>query len=253
MSGHSKWSKIKHTKGVVDSKRGKVFAKLGKEMTVAAKHGGGDPGFNPRLRTILMKARAVNMPADNIDRAIKKGTGELPGVTYEEITYEGFAPGGVALLMELLTDSKNRTAAEIRMIFTKHGGSLGVVGAVKHLFHRKGQLLVAKEQISEDDLMSLVLDAGAEDMISHPDTYEILTDPHQFEAVHKALEAKNIKPLSAEVTQLPLTPVPVTDEKTARAVLSLIDALEDHDDVQDVYSNYDIPDDLMEKAHAAAA
>jgi len=253
MSGHSKWSKIKHTKGVVDSKRGKVFAKLGKELTVAAKHGGGDPGFNPRLRTILMKARAVNMPADNIDRAIKKGTGELPGVSYEEITYEGFAPGGVALLIELLTDSKNRTAAEIRTIFTKHGGNMGVVGAVKHLFHRKGQILVAKDQISEDDLMSLALDAGAEDMIAHPDTYEILTDPHQFEAVHKALEEKGLKPQLAEVTQVPLTPVPVTDEKTARAVLALIDALEDNDDVQNVYSNYDISDDLMEKVTAAAA
>jgi YebC/PmpR family DNA-binding regulatory protein len=252
MSGHSKWSKIKHTKGVVDSKRGKVFAKLGKELTVAARHGGGDPGFNPRLRTILMKARAVNMPADNIDRAIKKGTGELPGVSYEEITYEGYAPGGVALLVELLTDSKNRTAAEIRTLFSKHGGHMAVAGAVKHLFHRKGQILVAKEQISEDDLMSLALDAGAEDMISHPDTHEILTDPHQFEAVHKALETKNIKPQSAEITFLPLTPVPVADEKTARAVLALIDALEDNDDVQSVYANDDIPDEIMEKIQAAA-
>src|SRR5579871_5242256 len=202
MSGHSKWSKIKHTKGVVDSKRGKVFAKLGKEMTVAAKHGGGDPGFNPRLRTILMKARAVNMPADNIERAIKKGTGELPGVTYDEITYEGYAPGGVALLVELLTDNKNRTAGEIRSIFTKHGGNMAGANAVKHLFHRKGQILVAKDQISEDELMSLVIDAGAEDMIAHPDTYEILTEPNQFEVVHKALEAKNIKPQSAEIAQL---------------------------------------------------
>jgi YebC/PmpR family DNA-binding regulatory protein len=253
MSGHSKWSKIKHTKGVVDSKRGKVFAKLGKEMTVAAKHGGGDPGFNPRLRTILMKARAVNMPADNIDRAIKKGTGELPGVSYEEMTYEGYATGGVALLVEVLTDSKNRTAAEIRMMFTKHGGNMAGANAVKHLFHRKGQIAVAKEQISEDDLMALVLDAGAEDMTAHPDGYEIITDPHQFEAVHKALETKGIKPQSAEVTQLPLTPVPVADEKTARAVLALIDALEDNDDVQNVYSNCEIPDEIVEKATAAAA
>src|ERR1051326_2490565 len=207
MSGHSKWSKIKHTKGVVDAKRGKVFAKLAKEIAVACKHGGGDPGFNPRLRTILMKARAVNMPADNIDRAIKKGTGELPGVTYEEITYEGYAPGGVALLVELLTDNKNRTAGEIRSIFTKHSGNMAGAGAVKHLFHRKGQIFVAKEQISEDDLMGLVLDAGAEDMISLPEAYEILTDPHQIEAVHKALEARNIKPQSAEVVQLPLTSV----------------------------------------------
>jgi YebC/PmpR family DNA-binding regulatory protein len=253
MSGHSKWSKVKHYKGAVDSKRGKLFAKLGKELTVAAKHGGGDPGFNPRLRTILMKARAVNMPADNIDRAIKKGTGELPGLTYEEIAYEGYAPGGVALLVELLTDNKNRTAAEIRTLFTKHGGNMAGAGAVQHLFHRKGQILVAKEQISEDDLMALALEGGAEDMIAHPENYEIITDPHQFEAVHKALEAKGIKPQSAEVTQLPLTPVPVADEKTAHALLALIDALEDNDDVQNVYSNEDIPDDVLEKAHAAAA
>src|SRR3989442_8597536 len=155
MSGHSKWSKVKHYKGVLDSKRGKVFAKLGKEMSVAAKHGGGDPGFNPRLRTILMKARAANMPVDNIERAIKKGTGELPGVTYEEITYEGYAPGGVALLVELLTDNKNRTAGEIRAIFTKHGGNMAGAGAVKHLFHRKGQFLIAKEQIPQGDLRTL--------------------------------------------------------------------------------------------------
>ena len=252
MSGHSKWSKIKHTKGVVDSKRGKLFAKLGKEMSVATKHGGGDPGFNPRLRTILMKARAVNMPADNIERAIKKGTGELPGVSYEEITYEGYGPGGVALLIELLTDSKNRTAAEIRLVFTKHGGNLAVIGAVKHLFHRKGQILVAKDQIPEDDLMTLALDAGAEDMITHPETYEIVTDPHQLEAVHKALEAKGMKAQSAEAAFFPLTPLPITDEKTAQGVVALIDALEDNDDVQNVYSNCEIPDEVMERIQAAA-
>src|SRR5258707_9829114 len=198
MSGHSKWSKVKHYKGALDAKRGKIFAKLGKEMSVAAKHGGGDPGFNPRLRTILMKARAANMPDDNIERAIKKGTGELPGVTYEEITYEGYATGGVALLVELLTDNKNRTAGEIRSIFTKHGGNMADMGAVKHLFHRKGQILVAKEQISEGDLLALALDAGAEDLLSHPDTYEILSDPHQLETVHKNFEAKGIKPESVE-------------------------------------------------------
>ena len=253
MAGHSKWAKVKHFKGAVDAKRGKLFSKLGKEMTVAAKHGGGDPGFNPRLRTILLKAKAANMPADNIERAIKKGTGELPGQTYEEVTYEGYAAGGVALLVDVLTDSKNRTAAEIRAIFTKHGGHMAGANAVKHLFHRKGQITVAREQISEDDLMTLVLEAGAEDMIVHSDSYEIVTDPHQFEAVHKALETKSIKPQSAEVTQLPLTPVPVADERAARAVLSLVDALEDNDDVQKVYSNYDIPDEIMEKAQSAAA
>ena len=244
---------MKHYKGTIDAKRGKIFAKLGKEMAVACKHGGGDPGFNPRLRTILMKARAMNMPADNIDRAIKKGTGELPGVTYEEVTYEGYGPGGVALLIELLTDNKNRTAAEIRMIFTKHGGNMAVMGAVKHLFHRKGQILVAKDQISEDDLLALVLDAGAEDMIVHPDNYEILTDPHHLEAVHKALEAKDIKPESAEAAFFPLTPLSITDEKTARNVLALIDALEDSDDVQNVYSSCDIPDEILEKVQATTA
>ncbi len=253
MAGHSKWAKVKHYKGGIDAKRGKIFAKLGKEMAVACKHGGGDPGFNPRLRTILMKARAANMPADNIDRAIKKGTGELAGVNYEEVTYEGYATGGVALLVEVLTDNKNRTAADIRNIFTKHGGHLAGAGAVKHLFHRKGQLVVPKSAISEDDLLALVLESGAEDMTTEDDAYEITTDPHQFETVHKALETKSVKPQSAEIANVPTTPVPVTDEKSARAVLALVEALEEHDDVQNVYANFDIPDDVMERATAAAA
>src|SRR5437867_8770238 len=167
MSGHSRWAKVKHYKGGIDAKRGQIFAKVAKAIAVACKHGGGDPGSNPRLRTILMKARAANMPVDNIERAIKKGTGELGGVTYEEITYEGYAPGGVALLVELLTDNKNRTAGEIRFIFTKHDGHMAGAGAVKHLFHRKGQILIGKDDVSEDDLMTLTLDAGAEDMIAH--------------------------------------------------------------------------------------
>ncbi len=249
MAGHSKWAKVKHIKAVVDAKKGKVFSKLAKEISVACKHGGGDPGFNPRLRTILMKARAVNMPADNIERAIKKGTGELEGVNYEELSYEGFAPGGVAVIVEVLTDNKNRTAAEIRAIFTKHGGNLA---AAKHLFHRKGQIILPKEQIGEDELMALVLDAGAEDMTAHEETYEIITDPHQFESVHKAIETRGLKPISAEIGWLPLTPVPVTDEKTARAVLDLIEALEEHDDVQNVHSSADIPDAVMEKAQSVA-
>jgi YebC/PmpR family DNA-binding regulatory protein len=251
MAGHSKWAKVKHYKGIIDAKRGKIFSKFAKEITVACQHGGGDPGFNPRLRTILLKAKAANMPAENIERAIKKGTGELEGVTYEEITYEGYAPGGVAVLVELLTDNKNRTAADIRALFAKHGGNMAGAGAVKHLFHRKGQLIVPKEAIGEDDLMTLALDAGAEDMITHPETYEILTDPHQFEAVAKALEAKGIKPQSAEVAWLPVAPVPVTDEKTARAVLALTEALEDNDDVQNVYSTADIPAEIMEKIAGA--
>jgi YebC/PmpR family DNA-binding regulatory protein len=253
MAGHSKWAKVKHYKAAADAKKGRIFSKIAKEITVAAKLGGGDPGFNPRLRTILMKARAVNMPAENIERAIKRGTGELPGVTYEEVTYEGYAPGGVAVLVEVLTDNKNRTAAEIRSLFTRHGGHLAGIGAVKHLFHRKGQFLIAKEQVAEDDLIAVALEAGAEDVLTHADNYEVLTDPHQFEAVQKALEQRGIKPLSAEVTQVPITPVPVTEEKTARAVLALLEALEEHDDVQNVYSSEDIPEELMERATAAAA
>jgi YebC/PmpR family DNA-binding regulatory protein len=242
MAGHSKWAKVKHIKAVVDAKKGKVFAKLAKELTVAARIGGGDPGFNPRLRTILMKARAVNMPADNIERAIKKGTGDLAGVTYEELTYEGYAPGGVAVLVDVLTDNKNRTAGEIRAIFTKHGGNLS---PAKHLFHRKGQFLIAKDQIAEDDLLAVALEAGAEDVVTHADNYEVLTDPHQFEAVHKALEAKGVKPQSAEIAPVPTTLVPVRDEKTARQVLDLLEALDDNDDVQNVSSNEDIPDQWL--------
>jgi YebC/PmpR family DNA-binding regulatory protein len=246
MAGHSKWSKVKRYKGALDAKRGKVFSKFAKEIAVACKHGGGDPGFNPRLRTILMKARAANMPADNIDRAIKKGTGELEGVNYEEITYEGYAPGGVALLIEALTDNKNRTVADVRIIFNKGGGTLGNAGSVKHLFQRKGHIIVSKQAIGEEDLMTLALDAGAEDMTSQDDAYEIITDPTQFEAVHKAIEDKGIKPEAAELGWFPLSPIPVTDEKTAKAVLALVEALEENDDVQNVHGNYDIPDELVE-------
>ena len=249
MSGHSKWAKIKRYKAVTDAKKGKVFSKLAKEIAVACKHGGGDPGFNPRLRAILMKARAANLPVENIDRAIKKGTGELAGVNYEEITYEGYTPGGIALLVDVLTDNKNRTASEIRMILTKGGGHLA---SAKHLFHRKGQIIIPKEQIGEDDLMSLVLDAGAEDMTSDETSYTITTDSHMFEAVHKAIEGKGLKPTTAEVANVPLTPVPIFDEKTARSVLNLFEALEDHDDVQNVYANFDISDELIEKLAAAA-
>lgn len=242
MSGHSRWSKVKHYKGGIDAKRGKIFAKLGKHISVACKHGGGDPSFNPRLRTILMQARAASMPVDNIERAIRKGTGELGNVTYEEITYEGYGAGGVAVLVELLTDNKNRTAGEIRAIFTKYGGNLS---PAKHLFHRKGQFLIAKDQIAEDDLIGLALDAGAEDVVVHSENYEVLTDPHQFEAVHKALEARKLKAGSAQLAYLPVTPVPVTDDNTARQVLDLLEALEDNDDVQNVYSSEDIPDKIL--------
>jgi len=252
MSGHSKWSKIKRSKGVLDSKRGKIFAKFSKEIAVACKHGGGDPGFNPRLRTILLKARAANMPADNLDRAIKKGTGELAGVNYEELIYEGYAPGGVAVLIEVLTDNKNRTAGDVRAIFTKYGGNLAGAGAVKHLFRRHGQFLIPREQIGEDALLTLALEAGADDVVTQPENYEILTEPTKFEAVHKALEAQKLKPQAAEIAYFPVTTVPVIDAIVAGAVLDLLDALEDNDDVQNVYSSEDIPDAIMEKAQPAA-
>ena len=252
MSGHSKWSKIKRSKGALDSKRGKIFAKFSKEIAVACKHGGGDPGFNPRLRTILLQARAANMPADNLDRAIKKGTGELAGVNYEELIYEGYAPGGVAVLIEVLTDNKNRTAGDVRAIFTKYGGNLAGTGAVKHLFRRHGQFLIPREQIGEDTLLTLALEAGADDMQTHAENYEILTEPSQFEAVSKMLETNKLKPQAAEIAYLPVTTVPVNDAKVAGAVLNLLDALEDNDDVQNVYSSEDIPDAIMEKAQPAA-
>jgi YebC/PmpR family DNA-binding regulatory protein len=253
MAGHSKWAKVKRYKGALDAKRGRLFSKLAKEISVAAKHGGGDPGFNPRLRTVLMKAKAVNMPADNIERAIKKGTGELEGVNYEEVTYEGYAPGGVALLVDALTDNKNRTAAEIRALFTRLGGNMAGAGAVKHLFHFKGHITLAKDQIGEDQLLELALEAGADDMVSHLDSYEITTEAHQFETVHKALEKRGIKPEIAEVTWLPITTAPVTDEATAQQVLRLVEALEEHDDVQNVHANFDIPDQVIDKTTAAAA
>jgi YebC/PmpR family DNA-binding regulatory protein len=253
MSGHSKWSTIKHKKGALDAKRGKIFSKIAKEMTVAAKHGGGDPDMNPRLRTILEKARAVNMPSDNIERAIKRGTGEIEGVTYEEIVYEAFAQGGVGLIIEVLTDNKNRTAGEVRNLLSKHNAKLASVGAVKQGFHRKGLIVVSKEKATEDKLMEIVLDAGAEDLSPTDSGFEITTSVESFEQVKKAIEAAGIKPESAEVTYLPVAPVPVTDEQTAAAVLKLVEALEDYDDVQNVYANFDIPDAVMEKATAAMA
>ena len=249
MSGHSRWSTIKHKKGATDAKRGKVFSKLGKEIAVAARLGGGDADMNPRLRTALIKAREVNMPSDNIDRAIKRGTGELPGVVYEEITYEGFGPGGTALIVDVMTDNKNRSSAEVRNMFSKCGGNMGG-GSTKHLFHRRGHFVVDKSKISEDDLMTLALDAGAEDMTTTDAGYEITCEPAKFDAVHKALEAKGIQANPGELTYLALSPVPIGDEATAKAILRLMGELEDHDDVQNVYSNFDIPDDLLAKASA---
>ena len=236
MAGHSRWAKVKHFKGGIDAKRGKIFAKLGKEIAIAAQIGGGDPGMNPRLRMVLLKCRASNMPNDNIDRAIKRGTGGGESVTYEDLTYEVYGPHGVAILIELSTDNRNRTAAEIRSLLTKAGGTIASAGAVTRLFQRKGQIIVSREGVSEDQLMEVALEAGAEDFKSEEQGFEILTEPSHFEAVHKAVEAKGIKPAAAEVTWIPTLTVPLSDPKAIGDVTKLIDELEEHDDVKDVHS-----------------
>lgn len=242
MAGHSRWAKVKHFKGGIDAKRAKIFAKLSKEITIAAKIGGGDPGMNPRLRMALLKSREANMPKDNIDRAIKRGTGEGDAVNYEDLTYEVYAPHGVAMVVDLSTDNRNRTAAEIRSLMTKAGGSIATAGSVTRLFQRKGQLMVSREGVSEDALMEVALEAGAEDFKAEPEGFEILTDPANFEAVHKAIEAKGIKCASASVTHLPTLTVPLTDPAESTAVSKLIEQLEDHDDVKEVYSNAEFSD-----------
>jgi YebC/PmpR family DNA-binding regulatory protein len=242
MAGHSKWAKVKHFKGAIDAKRGKIFSKLSKEISIAAKIGGADPAMNPRLRMVLLKSRAANMPNDNIDRAIKKGVGGGETSTFEDLTYEIYAPHGVALLVELSTDNRNRTASEIRSIVTKSGGSIATAGSVTRLFHRKGQIIIPREAANEDQLMEVALEAGAEDFKAEPQGYEIITEPAQFEAVHKQIEAKGIKPAAAEVTALPSVTVPLQEPAAVAAVSRLVDALEDHDDVKEVYSNADFPD-----------
>ena len=243
MAGHSKWAKVKHFKGAIDAKRGKIFSKLSKEIVIAAKIAGGDPGMNPRLRMVLLKCRAANMPNDNIDRAIKKGTGGGETANFEDLTYEIYGPHGVAILLEVSTDNRNRTASEIRSIVTKNGGSIATQGSVTRLFHRKGQIIVPREGASEDQLMEAALEAGAEDFKAEPQGFEVLTEPGRFEAVHKQIEAKGFKPAVAEVTALATVTVPLTDEASATAVNRLLDALEDHDDVKEVYSNADFPED----------
>lgn len=247
MSGHSKWATIKHKKGALDAKRGALFTKVIKELTVAAKNGGGNPDTNPRLRTVLAKAKEANMPADNIDRAIKKGTGELPGVIYEETSYEGYAQGGVAVLLEVLTDNKNRTSAEIRNIFEKKGGNMSGAGSVAWQFHKKGFLTVKKEAAEEEKLMTLVLDAGASDFNTTDELYEITTEPSDFENVKKALTDAKIPTESAEVTRIPSATVKVDNLSVARSVMGLIDFFEEHEDVQNVYANFDIPDEILQQ------
>ncbi|MBI5184545.1 MAG: YebC/PmpR family DNA-binding transcriptional regulator [Nitrospinae bacterium] len=245
MSGHSKWASIKHKKASVDAKRGKIFTKIIKEITVAARVGGGDINGNPRLRSAVLSAKAVNMPQDNIQRAIKKGTGELPGTTYEEVTYEGFGVGGVAIIVDVMTDNKNRTIAEIRSIFGKNGGNIGETGCVGWMFSKKGIIVVDKKECDEDQLMAIALDAGADDLKTEEDNFEILTYLESFEAVKEALEKNKIPTLSAEVTMHPQNTVKV-EGKQAQQILKLMEALDDHDDVQNCYSNFDIPDEEIQ-------
>jgi YebC/PmpR family DNA-binding regulatory protein len=242
MAGHSKWAKVKRMKGALDAKRGKIFAKLGREITVAAKMGGGDPDMNPRLRMVLLKSRGANMPADNIDRAIKKGTGGGESANYEDLTYEIYGPHGVALLVEVSTDNRNRTAADVRSYVTKSGGSIATPGSVTRLFQRKGQIIVSKENANEDKLMELALEAGAEDFKSDAEGFEILTEPVNFEAVHKKIEAAGIKCEAAGITSLPTITTPLSGETTVAAVNKLIDELEDHDDIKEVFSNAEFPE-----------
>jgi YebC/PmpR family DNA-binding regulatory protein len=239
MSGHSKWSKVKHIKAVVDAKRGKVFTKIIKEITVAARTGGGDSDGNPRLRVAILAAKQANMPADNIKRAIQKGTGELPGVAYEEITYEGYGAGGIALLVEVVTDNKNRTVSEIRHVFSKHGGNMGEAGCVAWMFHKKGSIVVDKTAATEEKLMEIALDAGADDIQDDGNNYEILTPPDAFEKVTTALASVNIPVANAEVAMVPQTYIKVTGRE-AQQILKMVDALEDEDDVQHVWANFDI-------------
>ena len=250
MSGHSRWSQIKRKKGKADQQRGKLFTKLIREITVAARTGGGDLKINMRLKAALEAAKAASMPADNIKRAIQKGTGELPGETYEEVTYEGYGPGGVALMVRVLTDNKNRTAPEIRHVFEKNGGNLGQVGCVAWMFERKGVIQVDAERIGEDELLGPVLDAGASDMRRVEKVYEITTTPDEMESVRRALEERKVPVLEAEVSMVPLSTVRA-EGKDAHAVLRLVEALEEQDDVQAVYANYDIPDEIIDAITAA--
>jgi YebC/PmpR family DNA-binding regulatory protein len=251
MAGHSKWSKVKRFKGAIDAKRGQIFSKLSKEITIAAKTGGGDPNGNPRLRSAIQAARAQSMPNDNIDRAIKRGTGEgNEAAHFEEIIYEGYGPGGVAIIVEAATDNKNRTAAEIRSIFTKNSGNLGSAGSVSYMFHKKGQITVPVASIAEDRMLELALEAGAEELTTEEDQYLITTSHDRLYAVAEALKGANVTTDGQKFTFIPDTTVPVADENVARQVLRLCDALEDDDDVQNVYSNLDIPDEMLAKLPA---
>lgn len=247
MSGHSKWSTIKHKKGAADAKRGKIFTKIIKEITIAARTGGGDVDGNSRLRQAIAAAKAENMPKDNIEKAIKKGTGELEGgAAYEEVTYEGYGPGGVAVLVDVMTDNKNRTVAEIRHIFSKHGGNLGENGCVAWMFEKKGNIVVSKDDVDEDRLMECALEAGAEDVAESESEYEVITEPGIFENVRSAMDEAEIKYILAEISMIPQNTVKLEEDK-ANQMLKLMEKMEDNDDVQHVYANFDISDEIMEK------
>ncbi|MCK4437071.1 YebC/PmpR family DNA-binding transcriptional regulator [bacterium] len=249
MSGHSKWAGIKHKKALVDSKRGKLFSKLIREVTVAAKQGGGNPEANPRLRASIQAARDANMPSDKIERAIKKGTGELPGTHYEEMIMEGYGPGGVAVMLEVMTDNRNRTASEIKHVFSKGGGHLGESGCVAWLFHKKGLITVSEDKSSEDRLLEISLEAGAEDLKKDGDAFAITSSVNSFQKVKEAIAKANIEYNLAEITMLPQNTVKV-EGKAADQVLRLVEMLEEHDDVQHVYANFDVPDEMLEKIGA---
>jgi YebC/PmpR family DNA-binding regulatory protein len=239
MSGHSKWATIKHKKGALDAKRGKAFTRLIKEITMAARQGGGDPDANPRLRGAVAAAKAENMPADNIKRAIQRGTGELPGAVYEEITFEGYGPGGVALIVEVTTDNRNRTVSEIRHVFSKNGGNLGEPNSVRFMFAKKGLIAVPKSAANEEKLMDIVLDSGGDDLNDEGENWEIITEPAAYEAVANALKAAGIEPVVSEITMIASTYTKL-EGSTAAQMIRLLEALEDHDDVQNVYSNFDM-------------
>jgi YebC/PmpR family DNA-binding regulatory protein len=245
MSGHSKWSTIKRKKGAADAKRGQIFTRLMREITVAAKAGGGDIDGNPRLRTAVDAAKGQNMPKDNIERAIKKGTGELEGVSYDEVTYEGYGTGGVAFLVECLTDNKNRAASEVRHAFTKRGGSLAKAGAVAYMFEAKGYIVFNKEGLDEDKIMEAALEAGADDVKDGEDVWEVFTEPGDFTTVTEAFKKLGLEPMEAEFTKIAGTLVEITDENEARKILALADALDELDDVQNVYNNFDIPEEIL--------
>ena len=249
MSGHSKWHTIKHKKGALDAKRGKIFTRIIKELSVAARSGGGDPAMNPRLRTVIAEAKSVNMPNDNITRAIRRGTGEEEGVNYEEITYEGYGPGGAALIIETLTDNKNRTVGEMRHLLSKYGGNLAAENSVAWMFTRKGQVVVEKGKVDEEKLLSAALDAGADDMNDDGSAWEIVSPPDSFEGVRDAVKALGVEPASAEVAMIPQNYVKLQG-KDAQVMLKLMEALDDHDDVQHVWANFDIEEKEIEASLA---